>query len=77
MTKEELHGVDPGLPIEASESHAYVSSVESSSGGYSITATATDGDELTLSKSTSGAITRTCRSPVTKTGCAQGETGSW
>ena len=77
VSSERIHATDPDLPIEASESHAYLSSVESTAGGYSLTATATDGDELKLTKSSTGAITRTCRSPVTKNGCAEGETGSW
>ncbi len=77
VTKGEIHAIDQNLPIEASESHAYLSSIESSSAGYSITATSTDGDELTLTKGSSGDVTRTCRSPIAKNGCAGGETGSW
>ena len=77
VSKEEIHAADPDVAVGASESHAYVSSVEATAGGYSITATATNGDELTLAKSSSGAMTRTCRSPIAKNGCSGGRTGSW
>jgi type IV pilus assembly protein PilA len=79
VSPQEIHATDPSLPIEASENHAYLSSAEPTEGGngYTITATATDGDQITLTKSSSGDITRTCRSPIAKNGCSEGETGSW
>ncbi|HXD53571.1 MAG TPA: type II secretion system protein [Solirubrobacteraceae bacterium] len=77
VTREEIRKVEPNIPVEKTEGNAYISAARSARGEYAITATATDGDELTLSRSPSGAITRTCRSPISKKGCAEGETGNW
>jgi type IV pilus assembly protein PilA len=77
VTTTELNKTEPGVAIEKSETHAWVSGTTESEDEYSITATATDGVELTLTRSPSGAIVRTCRSPITKIGCSEGETGNW
>lgn len=77
VTREEIRKVEPNIPVEKTEGNAYISAARSGRGEYTITATATDGDELTLTRSPSGAITRTCRSPISKKGCAEGETGNW
>ncbi len=77
VTTTELNRDEPTLPIETSESHAYISAATHAPDEFSVTATATDGDELTISRSSTGAITRTCRSPVSKRGCSEGETGNW
>jgi type IV pilus assembly protein PilA len=75
VTTAELKRLEPSLPVEASTSHAYLLETTHSAGGYSITATATDGDELTITKDSSGVITRTCASP--SNGCSEGKTGGW
>jgi type II secretory pathway pseudopilin PulG len=77
VSTTELNRVEPSIPIEQSESHAYVASATSSRDEYSITAKATDGTELTLSRNSVGEVARTCRSPKNVKSCAQGETGSW
>jgi len=77
VSKQEIHADDQDIPVEKSETQAYISNVESSSTGYSITATAVGGDEFTLTRDSSGGITRTCRSPISKRGCSEGETGTW
>jgi type IV pilus assembly protein PilA len=77
VTTTELHADEPGVAVEKSERHAWVSGTTHSEREYSITATATDGVELTLARSSSGTIAHTCRSPVTKIGCSEGATGSW
>jgi type IV pilus assembly protein PilA len=77
VTTTELNKVEPAIAVEASESHSYVSKTTHGPDEYSVTVTAPGHDELTLTKNASGGVSRTCRSPVTKTGCAQGATGSW
>jgi type II secretory pathway pseudopilin PulG len=77
VTTTELNRVEPAIPIEKSESHAYVATTTHSPTEYTITARATDGTELTLSKNSAGEVGRTCRSPKTVRSCSQGETGSW
>jgi type IV pilus assembly protein PilA len=77
VTLAELSKFEPTIGIVASTSHAYLSAATGTKTGYSLTAKATNGDELTISRSTAGVVTRSCVSPVTKTGCASGETGSW
>ncbi len=74
VTKTELHNAEPAIAIEGGE-HAYLSATTHGSNEYSVTTTATDGDELTITRSSSGNITRTCHS--TKGNCAEGSTGSW
>jgi type IV pilus assembly protein PilA len=77
VTAAELHSVEPSIPIVATESEAYLSSVTGSQNDYSVTATATNGDELTISKSAAGEVTRQCTSAAGKSDCSGGETGSW
>ncbi len=75
VTPEAISRLEPSIPIEASSSHAYIKLAPPAASSYSITAVATDGDELTLAKSSSGAISRTCHS--TSKGCSEGATGTW
>jgi type IV pilus assembly protein PilA len=77
VTSTELHAVEPAIRIAPTTTEAYLSSVTSSKTEYSVTAKAVGGDELTISKSATGTVTRTCVSPVTKTGCSGGPTASW
>jgi type IV pilus assembly protein PilA len=77
VTTTELNKAEPGVAIEKSGTHAWVSGTTHSEREYSITATATDGVELTLTRSSSGAIAHICRSPISKIGCSEGATGSW
>jgi hypothetical protein len=77
VTAAELHKYEPTIGIVPSTSQAYLSGATSGQSGYSVTATATDGDEFTITRSAGGAVTRTCISPVTKTGCAGGKQSSW
>ena len=77
VTLAELAKAEPSIPIVASATDAYLSAATGGKGEYSVTAKATDGDELTISKSAGGEVTRQCLSPVTKTGCAGGESSSW
>ena len=73
----ELNKVEPALRIASSTTDAYLSSATGTATEYTVTATATNGDELTISRSTTGAITRTCASPINKKGCNGGEHSSW
>jgi type IV pilus assembly protein PilA len=77
VTEAELHSAEPSIPIVANGNEAYLSAATPGKNEYSVTATATDGDELTITRSATGQITRQCVSPVTKTGCSGAETGSW
>jgi len=73
----ELNKVEQSIPILASTSEAYLSAATGTQDEYSVTATAPNGDELTITKNSSGELTRECASPVEKTGCSGGESGAW
>ena len=77
VTANELHNAESSIPIVANGNEAYLSAATPGNAEYSVTATATDGDELTITRSATGQITRQCLSPVTKTGCSGAEAGSW
>jgi type IV pilus assembly protein PilA len=78
VTKEELHKYEPTIQIVAGGSNAYISAATPEVSSYSITATAAStGDEYTFSRSSTGAITRTCKSGSSGTGCSGSATGSW
>ena len=77
VTAAELKRYEPAINIVAGAGEAYLSGATKGRSAYSVTAKATDGNEFTISRSTTGAVTRACMSPVTRTGCAGGETSSW
>ncbi len=77
VTTAELHALDPTILITASSSEAYLSAAKGGASEYSVTATATNGDELTVNRNSSGEVTRQCASPIEKTGCSGGASGSW
>jgi type IV pilus assembly protein PilA len=77
VTPVELNRVEPSIRIAASTSQAYLSTATGGRAEYTLTAKSTNGDEYKLSRSASGEVTRECLSPLTKTGCSSGETGSW
>jgi type IV pilus assembly protein PilA len=77
VTKTELVAEEPTIAITASKQHAYLSSATAGASEYSITATATNGDELTIARAADGTVSRTCRSPKLKTSCSGAENSSW
>jgi type IV pilus assembly protein PilA len=77
VTASELARVEPSIRIEPSKTEAYLSATTQGADEYSVTATAADGDELTISKSADGEVSHQCVSPLSKTGCSGGERGSW
>jgi prepilin-type N-terminal cleavage/methylation domain-containing protein len=77
VTSEEITRVEPSVSIVPSESQAYLSAVTRSASEYSLTVTAPGGDKFTIKRGSNGQVTRTCASPIRKTGCSGGESGSW
>ncbi len=77
VTPTELAAEEPAISSTPSKQHAYLSSATPGENEYSVTATATDGDELTVAMSATGTVTRSCYSPILKTGCDGGESSSW
>jgi len=77
VTAAELNRYEPSIPITQSSGGAYLSGATSSKSEYSLTARSSTGDELKIAKSANGEITRSCVSPITKTGCSTGEKASW
>ena len=77
VTAAELRATEPSIDTTASTQHAYLSGVTQGAHEYSVTATATNGDELTTSRDSSGTISRTCASPVAKIGCGGQESSNW
>jgi type IV pilus assembly protein PilA len=77
VTPAELRAAEPTIEIAAGDG-AYVSKATHGENEFSVTATATNGDEFTISRSATGAVTRTCASPISKHGCTGGtESSSW
>jgi len=81
VTVGELHEVEPTIPItetnSSGEKITYLSATTTGTHEYSVTATSPEGNQLTISRSSEGVITRECHSPVTHTGCDGGESSSW
>lgn len=77
VTPAELNAVEPTIPIAAERGEAYLSAAGGNADEYSVTATATNGDELTITENADGEVSRQCASPVEKTGCSGGESASW
>lgn len=77
VTPANLHAAETTIPTTKSTTAAYLSSATGNETEYAVTATSTTGDEFTIAKTSTGAITRQCVSPVTKTGCSGGATASW
>jgi type IV pilus assembly protein PilA len=77
VTAAELNRYEPSIRILQSTSQAYLSQTTAADSEYTLTAKATTGDEFKISKSSNGAVTRNCSSPIRKTGCAGGEKASW
>jgi type IV pilus assembly protein PilA len=79
VTAAELNKYEPTLQIAASGGNAYISTpTVPAANSYSITATAAStGDKFTISKSSTGAMTRTCTSPEGKADCSGSPTSSW
>jgi type IV pilus assembly protein PilA len=77
VTPAELHREETTIAITASTTNAYLNKASGEKSSYSVTAKATDGDEFTISRSATGAVTRECKSAPGKNGCAGGEASSW
>jgi len=77
VTIEELKKDEPSIPVAVSATEAYLSSTSHSTDEYSVTVTAADGGEFTISRSGSGAITRHCTSAAGTRSCAGKETSTW
>jgi type IV pilus assembly protein PilA len=73
----ELKKVEASIRIAGSTTDAYVSAASGGKTSYAVTAKATNGDEFTVTRNASGEVTRTCSSPLLKTGCSGGGNGSW
>jgi len=77
VTTTELNKYEPSIDIVATTNNAYLSAATGGDGEYSLTAKATGGDEFKITMSATGEVTRSCFSPVTKTGCDGGEEATW
>ncbi len=78
VTLTELNAYEPTIPIVSSTKEAYLSAASSTTPftSYSVTATSTTGDTFTITRSSSGTVSRTCTfaSGGNKGGCPS---GSW
>jgi type IV pilus assembly protein PilA len=77
ISPAELNRHETTIPIVPSTKSAYLSAAKGEGSSYSVTATVPDGTEFTITRSGTGAVIRTCASPLTKAGCSGQETGSW
>ena len=72
-----LNEEEPAIRVATSTTEAYLSKATSTANSFSLTATSANGDEYTISKDSSGDVTRECVSPIQKTGCGGSESASW
>jgi type IV pilus assembly protein PilA len=77
VSPAELNRTEPQVRIVASTTDAYLSNATGSKDEYSVTAKVADGDELKVTRSAAGVVTRECVSPVLKTGCSGAAKGTW
>jgi type IV pilus assembly protein PilA len=77
LSPTEVAAEERTIAITASTQHAYLSAASGKEAEYTLTATATNGDELTIARSAEGTVTRSCLSPKLKTGCNGAESSSW
>ena len=77
VTLTELKRNEPTIGVTPTKTEAYLSRATGTTNGYSVTATSSDGDEFTITKSAAGVVTRQCLSPIAKAGCGGGEASSW
>jgi type IV pilus assembly protein PilA len=77
VTTAQINHVEPTVRIAATSAEPYLSATTHGKNEYSVTVKATDGDEYTIGRDAHGEISRTCVSPVSKTGCSGTETASW
>lgn len=76
LTPSTLHQQEPDIDVTKSTSDAFISGAKGTSTGYTLTATATNGDEFTITD-TAGEMKRTCVSTLTQTGCAGAKKSTW
>jgi type IV pilus assembly protein PilA len=77
LSPTEVAAEEPTIATQASTQHAYLSTANGSESGYTLTATATNGDELTITRAANGALSRSCHSPKLKNSCNGAENSSW
>jgi type IV pilus assembly protein PilA len=77
ITTKELHAYEPTIRISASGGEAYVSEAVPHKSEYSVTATAENGDEFTITRNSKGEISRQCKSAAGKADCAGSSSSSW
>ena len=74
VTEAELHRVEPTIvtktTVTAPKSEAYVSGATPGNSEYTITVTASNGNEFTIAKNSTGAVARSCASPKGKPSCS-------
>jgi|SRR5580700_2717988 type IV pilus assembly protein PilA len=76
MTPAALAAEEPTIATTASKQHAWLSNATPlGANEYTLTATATNGDELTITRAANGTTSRTCHSE--KKLCSGAENASW
>jgi type IV pilus assembly protein PilA len=77
VTVTELKNAEATIPTTASSTQAYLSSTTHGPSEYSVTVTAADGNEFTISRRSSGSMSRSCTSAAGKHGCSGKEASTW
>jgi len=75
VSTTEVTAEEPTIPVTASTQHAYLSSATGEENRFTVTATATNGDELTIARAANGTVSRSCHS--NKADCSGAENSSW
>jgi type IV pilus assembly protein PilA len=75
ITPEGLAAEERTIATTSSTQHAWLSSATGGANEYTLTATATNNDELTIKRAADGTVTRSCHSKTTD--CSGAENSSW
>jgi type IV pilus assembly protein PilA len=75
VTTTEIAAQERSIAITPTNQDAYLSRATQGPNEYSVTATATNGDELTIARAANGTVSRTCHSA--KKHCSGAENSSW
>ena len=77
VTLTEMVKTEPSIRTTASQTEAYLKAPIASKSEYSVTAVASNGDELTITRNSLGEVSRKCVSPILKKGCSGQKESSW
>jgi type IV pilus assembly protein PilA len=79
VTQTSLNQIEPSIQITSAGNNAYLSNAAStnSGAGFTVTATATDGNTFTIARDQNGVVTRSCATTATGAGAGGCTATTW